>query len=516
MNGKERMKRMLGEWLGKLVRACRRIGLAVRKLLAGWRARPRKLHRVVVLERIGERQWKTLEAELDGEHIRVLEAQASESADETLDLRTLPTASRPGKDVRVVLVSNSDRAICRLLDLPPVSPEQTQRMAALRLEMELPYPFTEATWVSKRQKSEDETPAGNVLVIATPTAELTEGQAQLRRAGWRCQTVEFDAAALTELALASGSPAETIAVAAVGRYVTTLAISHAGELRYVRRIFSNLEGSQSGKGNAAESRELANELVQSILDYTLHTDNRGLEHMLVVGEGARGGAFLEELSSRLGIRLERGGLPENVHMADAGVLPGELLEKFPACLGALIASQRRLLREATVAPPLWRRRAVLREGRQCLQVALVAANVLLIVSLGAASFSVRRAKLAAATRIIDETRELVPDFERLKEEVQILESESQRQRSMLDVLLALAEALPKGIGLKSVKVDSKGKVDISGKTPSVEVASEKAIKAIEDSPMLTNPKWLGSTQEQGGISFTITCELRKSPGGSKP
>ena len=73
-----------------------------------------------------------------------------------------------------VLLSNSDSAVCRLMEMPQASSDQTHRMVALRLETELPYPVPESTWVCQRQAQEDAAEAGRVLVMATPTAEISE------------------------------------------------------------------------------------------------------------------------------------------------------------------------------------------------------------------------------------------------------------------------------------------------------------------------------------------------------
>lgn len=72
----------------------------------------------------------------------------------------------------------------------------------------------------------------------------------------------------------------------------------------------------------------------------------------------------------------------------------------------------------------------------------------------------------------------------------------------------MIEALPRGIQITVLEITPKGKVTISGKTPSVEAASQKAMVAMEASPRLRNPRFLGSTQEQQGLTFRVSCELR--------
>ena len=71
-------------------------------------------------------------------------------------------------------------------------------------------------------------------------------------------------------------------------------------------------------------------------------------------------------------------------------------------------------------------------------------------------------------------------------------------------LLALAEALPKGIVISDLTVDSKGNVTILGKAPSVEVASQAA-NALSNSEKFANAQLWRASKEKEGVIFRITC-----------
>lgn len=469
-----------------------------------------KNRRVLVLERINEREWKAVEGEVGGDRITVFGAEILKSDDGT------PDFSRLANSADVILVSNSPKAVCRFLDLASAPSDQTERMVALRLETELPYPVAESTWVWERQEIGNVT-AGNVLVIATGTAEIAEAEDELRANGKRCTGVEFDGAGLAELAVACGPPVDTIALVSVGGEIATLAITHAGRLSYVRRIsLGAVTSEEESSTNDAVSR-LANELDQSVYDYLLRTGGERPERVLIAGEGMGGRDMIEALGARLRLPVESACIPDIVDIPDPAAVSGELLAVFPECVGALIAVHRRFRGERTAAPVL-RRQQGWRFGEIDLRnkrVALICANVALFVALIAALFGVRASQLRAATHIIEESQPLLPDLERLEDEVDILQYESRRQRSILDALVLIAEALPGQVKVETLKIDGKGKVTITGKTNSAEDASDKAISAMQASTMLANPKFLGATKEKDSYAFQITCELRAGSGGAR-
>jgi len=469
-----------------------------------------KNRRVLVLERTSEREWKAVEGEVGGDRITVFRAEVLKSMDGTPDLSQL------GNGADVILVSNSPRAVCRFLDLASASADQTERMVALRLETELPYPVAESTWVWERQEPANAT-AGSVLVIATGTAEIKEADEELRANGKRCTGVEFDGAGLAELAVACAPPVDTVALVSVGAKRAVLAITHAGRLRYVRRI--SLDGVVPGEERSANDvvSRLANELDQSVYDYSLRTGGERPERLLVAGEGIGDHSMREALGARLRLAVEGVCLPEILDVVDPAAGSGKLLTVFPECVGALIAVHRRLRGERTAAPALrgqqgWQFGEIdLRNKR----FALICANVALFAALIAALFGVRASQLRAANHVIEESRPLLPDLERLEDEVEILQYESGRQRSILDALVPVAEALPAQVKIETLKIDPKGKITIAGMTKSVEEVSEKAISAMRASTALANPRFLGATKEKDGFAFQITCELRAGAGGAR-
>jgi Tfp pilus assembly protein PilN len=393
-------------------------------------------------------------------------------------------------------------------------------MVALRLETELPYPVAESTWVCERQPTEDTSTGGNVLVIAVPTAEIAEPEKELARVGLRCGAVMLDACALAELTLSPDRPEEPCAVANIGEmpsvagqaaaWMTTLTITHHGKLRYARRIFTNSMSPNSDEVSADAVLKLASELDQCIHHYALHTRAEEPRRLFLVGEGARAEGLVAILADRLGMPVEAATLPREISIASPEVAEDDLLGLYAGCVGALLAVHRRLRGEETAAPALRQRKPTLVETGLFKRAILVGVNLLVVVALVAGLFGVRKAQMAAAGRIVEQGRPLLQDMDRLKSEVDILEYEQRLQQPVLDVLLSLAEVLPKGLKIATLSIDSRNRVTIAGISPSVEEVSQKAISAMNESKMFTEAKLSGPiTKGKDGWNFRITCELRK-------
>ena len=472
-----------------------------------------KNRRVLVLERTSGKEWKAVEAEVGGDRVTVSRAEILKSADEASAASSGPDFAECANNGDVVLVSSSDTAVCRSIEVPDASSDEMRRMVALRLETELPYPVAESTWVWERQDNGG-TDAGTVLVIATRNAEIEEAEGELRAKKKRCTSVEFDGTCLAELAVACGPAVDTVALVSVGAKRATLAIAHAGKLRYVRRISLDMAPTGDGRPDATWVSGLVNELDQSLYDYLLRTGGDGPERVLVAGEGMGVEGFVDALGARLKRPVEQAALPEIVHVPESATVGGELLERYPECVGALIAAHHRLRGERAAAPALRRQARRFREvNLRNKRVALICANALLLVELIAAAFGVRAAQMSAAKRTIEDSRPLLQDLTSVEDEVDILQYESRRQRSILDALIPITEALPGGIKVEILKITAKGEVTIAGKTKSVEEASDKAISAMRASKLLANPSFRGATRGEKEFNFQITCELRGGLGG---
>jgi len=477
-----------------------------------------KNRRVMVLERTSSREWKAVEADIGGDRITVSRAEILRRPDDAEGFPSGPDFDRFANNGDVILVSSSETAVCRSIDVPRASADETRRIVALRLETELPYPVAESTWVWERQEAAG-TDAGTVLVTATATAEIAEAEEELRAKRKHCTSVELDGACLAELAVACSPSVDTVALVSVSGEYATLAIADAGKLRYVRRISLDAARVEGVRAGGEWVSRLANELDQSVYDYLLRHGGDGPKRILVAGEGMSIEGFVETLGARLKPPVEKALLPEIVHVPDSAAVGGEVLEEFPECIGALIATHRRLRGERTAAPALRRHVRRFREiNLRNKRVALICVNAVLLVELIVMAFVVQGAQLRAARRAIDESQPLLQDLALLEDEVEILQYESRRQRPILDALLPITEALPRNIKVETLKIDSRGRVTITGKTKSVEEASGKAISAMRASGALANPRFLGATQGAKGeeeFSFTITCELRGSPGGAR-
>lgn len=459
--------------------------------------------RVLVVERVRKGKWRAVEADVGADGIDVVKILlVDETSGTGLD-------GFDSKD-EVVLVSNSTTSVCRLLDIAEASQVETERMVALRLETELPYPVEESTWACRRQNGS----LGNgteVLVIATETETLDRTLDELRYTGRRCTRVELDGTAFADLvvACAPGDP-DNASIAVVGNTDVTLVVTHGGVLRYVRRFSLP---AVNGDISSVRMAQLANELDQSLYDYALRTKGNRPDRLFLGGSGSAQNDLVRRLGQQLNMPVETVQLPSTVNVDSVDFTSFDLVRSCPACIGVLLSLHRRIRKGGGAGPPLItgsKTAAPLVIRKRGLMVTI---NTVLLAILVALSFAVRTAQINASQRIIDEGKSMLRDIEVLEEEVGILKFESARHRSLLDVIVPLTKVLPKGVKIESCGFDSKGTVNISGTAKSVEDISDNTISAMEDSSVFLRPKFHGATKEKTGYSFRLTCELRKGIGG---
>jgi hypothetical protein len=460
---------------------------------------------LLVVKRVAETEWRAVEAEVGAEGIRVIGVGQIEAAKDKG-----PDLGRFGHGATVVLVANSRTSVCRLMQLADAAPDETDRMVALRLETELPYPADESTWACRRQNGTLGNGGGDVLVIASETEPIEKAEEELRRQGKRTSTIEFDGTALADLSVACCPETATVAIADIGPDCVTLVVVNAGVLRYMRRfaVSAEVEGEDQ-----LWRTELARELDQSLYDYVYRTKGERPTHIILAGEESRRPKLDYWLRTSLNMNVDAASLPSGCDVDADDLSKNELLLLYPACVGVLYSVQRRMSNGVSAAPPL---RSVSRTATPDAikrRVILAVANAAVLVILVAISFGVRNAQIRVADRVIAEGNAMLRDIPLLEEEVSILKYESSRQRSILDVLVPLAEILPKGVKVETLGIDPKGVVKISGTTNSVEDVSDKTISAMERSPVFADPKFQGATKDKTGYSFRITVELRKVGGG---
>ena len=492
----------------------------------------RKAISVIVLERAGDR-WKVVEAAVAAGGIVIRRARLLSDARTKPGEATEPLPALSNR-AQVILVAGSDRSVCRRIQAPAASDEDTRRMVALRLETELPYPVEKSFWVCERLNgsAEGESP---VLMLAIPRAEVADAEQALGFTGRNPWAVQLDAGALAELARASQkTPEETAAVCRIEERTTDLVIVRHGRLEYARRIFAGLPAAASSA--TAEEREseaageptarLGDELDQCIHHYALDT----------LGGGVRTGAADRHRRRRGHGRPDRAGARPAAespgrplrhparHPGDsgdgrrpwlaAGLAKAETLPaQFPACLGALIAAQRAMRGEGTAAPALRRRKTPVFAALPRRRMVLAGFGAALLCALIALSFFVRRARYDAASRAVRQGLPFLQDMDRLQNEVDALEHEKSLARHpMLDTLLALVETLPKGMQIATLSVSPAGKIALSGVCGTVEDASEKAVTALKASKMFANPKFLGVSKSDQGLKFRMTFEIRNFSG----
>jgi Tfp pilus assembly protein PilN len=459
--------------------------------------------RIVVLEGGAGAERHVLHAEIAGQRMTVLAAW------------TLAPGDPPGPAMQQaverserLLALDSDKAVCRLLALPRATDDQTRRLVANRLQVDLPYPAEESRWNWARLPAEGADPAGRVLLVAAPAEELRRAQAMSPLDGRDCVASLLDISALAELGRAGGE-GEATAVVALRRGSGILAVVRGGYLRYSRRLSAGGEVADGG---------LVEELDQCLHHYEFSDADIFPKGLLLAGEGAASDSIAEELSRRMGMPVHPLGLPPGVEIAGSSTTPAELAGRYAVCLGALLYLRRRRSGETVGSPALQERRSRLARSVRWRTAAGIAAVLLLSAALIASLFVMRRARIASADRLMNQGRVMNEELERLQSEIAILERETAQRRPMLDILAALAEALPNGVRVTSVSIDSGGRVNMSGTCQSVEDISEKIINALDASPYFAKPQFLGASKDKKGgqLIFRVNCDLKKQSGGPRP
>jgi hypothetical protein len=447
----------------------------------------------VVLEAAGD-AWKVVEAEIGGDEIVVLGAHPATAADGV----PAPLRTRDGGEV--ALLPSLKTCVCRVIDLPGATADQIDNMMALRIELELPYPVAESTWACEPRMN-GHGANGQVLLIAAASREIAPAEQALQAWGVRDAAVEFAPAGLAELALAADPSAGTVAVLQVEGDAALLVLAHGRSLCYVRRI---------GLVDPDDDSQLVREVNQSLFDYQLRSGNPRPERLAVLGGRS---SLNESLKAQLELPATTVRLPKVFSVPADAIPPDALVSDYAACLGALLAMHRRLRGEASAAPSLCKSKHVGHaagwRGRRGLLLGLNGGLLALALVLGAVAGSVR---LHTAEKLIESGRPIIGGLEKLQEEVEILRYEEKHPRAVLDVLKAMAEALPPEIKVQSIEVTPKGNVTLTGKTGTVEAASDTAMAALRDSKVFVNPQFHGATKEQDGFGFRITCDLRGGAG----
>lgn len=466
--------------------------------------------RFLAVEQAGGGRWNVVDARIDGGTVAVL---AAYRLDEETLRGGIAEALAPASGRKLLLIPDSRQAVCRLLDMPDVPQPQLEQMVALRLEVELPYPPAESTWVCTRLPAA-EGAHGPVVLIAAATKHIENTESRLTFEGYPGARIVFAPAGLVELARAGEAPGETVAVARIDGEHALLAIGRGGVLCYARH--ARLEPPNPGGNGAPDvwTAALARELKQCLLDYSVRTGSPAPARLNVAGNGIVTGEQCEALRNHLDVPAHFVEAPGALNIEDPEAIEGDLLRDYAIPVGALLSlcRQRQGLRPA--AP------ALRREGRQgAFQVRrstlkLIAVNAALLAAFAASIFAVQSIRLSADERFVRESKPVLSQLEALQEEVDILRFEERQRATVLDILLALSEVLPPELKVETLNMDTQGKLSISGTTQSVEAVSDNVTEALKKSTMFKNPQFKGATQGQQGFGFTLTCELAMGTTGA--
>lgn len=461
----------------------------------------------LAVEAVGPADWKVVEARIDATGVTVLAAYAWNGEAETRPA----AAGQAGSAAHVLFIPDARQSVCRLLDMPDVPQAQLEQLVALRLEVELPYPPQESTWACRRLPGGDGEAKPVVLIAQASKSLLSEAPAP---EAWNLARAEavFAGAALVELASEPGDSEATIASVRVDRDRALVAISRNGALCYARQL--RLAEERAGGNGASEQwlHGLTRELKQCLFDYNLRTGNPPPMALRVAGEGIQQKNDCTALEAGLELPVTLVAAPDALAVSDPDAIDGDLAADYALGTGALLGYYRVRSGLPVAAPALRpaRHGSGLRLKRSMAR--LLAINAALLIALGASFFLVRNARLASGDRFVRESKTLVQDMEALKEEVDILRYEEGQQVSVLEILMALSDVLPKELKVESMNLDAKGTLVITGTTQSVEAVSDGVTEALGKSHLFKNPAFKGATQGKEGYGFTLTCELASGGG----
>ena len=458
---------------------------------------------VVVWERAGA-GWKVLLGEIGTPVPRVLQARAV-GAEDGSELSLFQSAF--SKASETILVVRSLRSVCRELELPLVSDADIQRIITLRLESELPYAASEAAWAYQRQDGSEEQRNVPVLLVAVPADDIAAAEQELEAYGQSCRVVESCEAALAQVAVILAPGADAVAVADIQTGSATLAVARGGRLGYARHIQGRSVEAGGSISEDAEASRIASEIDQSLRHYSFGKGTSLPQKLLLVGEPVKACRVAAALEEHTELSVEMPRPPEWLHFGEEAGEPEEVLGRFAPCVGALVAAHRRSRKEELAAPPLRLAGRHVYEPAVRRRVALVSLSILLAIALVAGSFGVRLKKLDTATRAVRKAQNFLQHTERLEEQVSILQRESDIQRPAIDVLLAVAEALPQGVIVGYLDIGARGNVSIRGSAPSVEVVAQ-AVSALVKTGKFAETRMGRAAQEKDKVLFHITCTVR--------
>ena len=410
--------------------------------------------------------------------------------------------NEPGDTCMTVLVAHSRRTVCRELDVPVLSDEETRGMLELRLEAELPYGVSEAMWAWMRLDESTREGSAPVLCLEMPAEDVSGPEKELAAAGRAPEFVDCREAALAHLAL-TGRSDDTVAVAAIEEGRATVVVVRHGKLHYARTL-AHAPG--DADRDDAGLRSLAREINQTLQHYALTRDVAGPQQVLLTGNGKNIEVVEQALADTAGLSVRAAALPDNMKIHDERAEPDKIAAEFGSCLGAFLAAHRRVTGGKVAAPSLRSRAAQPRKRMVSGRVALIGLTVLLIVGCVWAAFGARKARLRAAERAVENSGSLLRRIEVLEEETEILQRENQQKIMVLDSLRAMSEALPKGIDISDLTIDANGSVTLVGRAQSIEVASRGAT-ALSDSKEFAGARLERTSTDKGKVTFRITCKV---------
>jgi hypothetical protein len=470
--------------------------------------------RVFVVEEVAANRWKIIDARIETEHIQILDAYTLDPEVFERDMKRSYSILDPQHGDEITLVPDSRQSVCRLLEMPPATQRQLEQMVSLRLEVELPYPPEQSTWVCERLPV-DTAGTANVVLLAMGTEPIAQVEARLKASGMGLAGIDFAPGGLAELAALDAPDNAPVAIAKIDRGRALLAVVCNGALCYARHARLD-EVAIEGNGNFGQWLDsLAQDLKQSLLDYAMRTGHGAPGKLLITGDILTDKAHCAGLEERLNMPATMLQCPDVLRLDNPMLDKEALIAEYAVGLGVLISLDRRDGGYPTTTPPLRQKTAASALTLQRASMKLLLVNLVLFLALGLSVFMVQKARMGAADRFAEKSKSFVAAMDKVQEEVNILKYEEGQKRPLLEVLMALSEILPSELKVESINIDRKGKLLITGTTKSVEAVSDDVIEAINNSRLMKNPEFKGATKGKKNLTFTLSCELGVGTGGAQ-
>jgi len=391
-----------------------------------------------------------------------------------------------GRDATIVLTEGL--AMLRTLTLPASTQANLRSIVELRVETEVPLPGDGAAWdFTAAVESDGDI---SVLLAVARTDDVLARLRLLKEAGIRPQSVRVGLLALCAAYSRSDAcvDGEDVCLLDVRGDVAAAVFLQRGRPVWHRELLV-------GNGN------LARELGQCTRYYSTEFDRPTIGRLVLLGHlpqplPAALGMEVVDRPTISAVTFEPGADGLDVH-GDWTAAIGAMFHQLDAggkamdLLPSLVASEKPEVRDHNPAHT----------------VAAVAAAVVLCLALVANSLWIKRSRLHSVRQALTDLKATQREALSLEKELAFLTKLEKEKTPWLDVLKELSELAPPGVTLRSMLLQKKGTVDLTGVATDYQSVSVFAEK-LKASTWFHDAKPTNMHKPKREIEFRITCRIR--------